>query len=313
MQTNELNKNAMGGTELMAHRIERDCNQSLLDQFQIIHSRVRDLEEGKKKILVLHDLATDPEVQHLKDGGWSKFEKLIFVSHWQQEKYHMYLGVPYDAGIVIPNAIELIEKHDKPDPKEQINIVYFSTPHRGLDLLYAAFNQLEKEHKNIHLDVYSSFDLYGWKERDNQHKELFDLLRAHPKISYNKSIPNEELREKLKQSHIFAYPSVWQETSCICLMEALSAGLYCVHSSLAALPETSIGLTQMYNFTDNVQTHVDTFYLELKKAIVAHERNWSQVKRNTESTKAIADFKYDWSQRKLVWNDLMKKLLTSKN
>lgn len=313
MEKNEVNKNAMGGTELMARRIERDCNQSLLSKFQIIHSRVRDLDPNKKKILVLHDLPLDPEVQHLKDGGWSKFDKLVFVSHWQQEKYHMYLGVPYDAGVVIPNAIELIEQHQKPNPKREINIVYFSTPHRGLDLLYAAFNQLAQEHSNIRLTVYSSFDLYGWKERDNQHKELFDLLKNHPKISYNKSIPNEKLREELKKHHIFAYPSVWQETSCICLMEALSAGLYCVHSSLAALPETSGGLTQMYTFTDNVQTHVDTFYLELKKAILAHESNWEQVKMNTQSTKAIADFRFDWAARKLVWNDLMKKLLTSDN
>ena len=309
-EVNEQNKNAMGGTELMSHRIERDCNPSLLEQVQIVHSRVRDLDDNKKKILVCHDLATDPEVQHLKDGGWSKFDQIVFVSHWQREQYFMYLGVPYDKSIVLQNAIEPIEVHKKPNPKERLNIIYFSTPHRGLDLLYVAFNQLATEHENIHLTVYSSFDLYGWKERDNQHKKLIDLLQAHPKISYKRSVSNDVIREELKEHHIFAYPSIWQETSCLCLIEALSGGLYCVHSSLGALPETSMGLTQMYDFRDGIQNHIDAFYLELKRAILAHEKNWVGVRNSTDSVKAIADFKYDWGQRKRQWNDMLKKLLT---
>jgi UDP-glucose:(glucosyl)LPS alpha-1,2-glucosyltransferase len=307
-EVNELNKNAMGGTELMAHRIEGDCNQSLLSQFQLIHSRARELDEDKKNVLICHDLATDPEVQHLKDGGWKKYDKIVFVSHWQQEQYFMYLGVPYEAGTVLYNAIEPIPVHKKPDPKKQLNLIYFSTPHRGLDLLYAAFNQLAQEHDNIHLDVYSSFELYGWKQRDNQYKELFDLLKAHPNITYHRSVSNDEIRKALEKAHIFAYPSIWQETSCLCLIEALSAGLYCVHPALGALKETSIGLSQMYPFNDNVKEHVNNFYVELKKAILIHEKNYKYVQRNTQTTKAIADFKFDWNQRKYEWNELLKSL-----
>lgn len=311
MELNELNKNAMGGTELMAHRIERDCDPELLKHFQIIHSRVRDLDPNKKKILVLHDLATDPEVKHLEDGGWKKFDKLVFVSHWQQEQYFMYLGVPYSAGTVIRNGIEPIPQHEKPNPRKKLNLIYFSTPHRGLDLLYAAFNQLATEHDNIHLHVYSSFELYGWKERDNQHKELFDLLKAHPQITYNRSVPNDKIREVLKDMHIFAYPSVWPETSCLCLMEALSAGLYCVHPALAALKETSIGLTQMYPFNDDVQQHLDRFYVELKRAILIHEKQWAAVKQSTATTKAVADFNVDWNARKNEWNTLMREIIAA--
>jgi glycosyltransferase involved in cell wall biosynthesis len=242
-EKNELNKNAMGGTELMAHRIERDCNKSLLNQVQIIHSRVRELDPNKKKILVCHDLAGDPEVQKLKDPQYvAQFDKIVFVSHWQREQYYMHLGLPYDKSIVLQNAIEPIPMHEKPHPRDGVTLIYHSTPHRGLDILYAAFQQLAKEHPKLKLKVFSSFELYGWKQRDNNHKELFDRLRDHPQIEYNKSVSNERIREELKTAHIFAYPSVWQETSCLCLMEALSAGCYSVHSSLAALPETSMVL-----------------------------------------------------------------------
>lgn len=310
MEKNELGRNAKGGTELMQERIERDCNKSLLPHFQIIHSRVRDLDPKRKKILVLHDLAQDPEVQHLKEGGWQKYDKLVFVSHWQQQMYNLYLGVPYSAGVVLRNAIEPIPDHTKPDDK--IRLIYYSTPHRGLDILYAAFNQLAKEHANVELNVFSSFQLYGWPQRDEPYKELFQKLREHPKINYYKSVSNERIREEIQRSHVFAYPSTWQETSCLCLIEAMSGKLVSVHSSLAALPETSMGITQMYGYLEDPKHHANRFYQELKGVIMSFE-NPNQRKMigyRTSNDKSVADLVYDWNHRKLEWNALMKSLLT---
>ena len=310
MEKNELNKNAKGGTELMQERIERGCDQSLLQHFQIVHSRVRNLDPKRKKILVLHDLAQDPEVQHLKDGGWKKFDKLVFVSHWQQQMYNLILGVPYSAGVVLRNAIEPIPDHQKPTDK--IRLIYYSTPHRGLDLLYAVFNQLAKEHENIELNVFSSFQLYGWPQRDEPFKELFQKLSEHPQINYHKSVNNERIREEIQRSHIFAYPSTWQETSCLCLIEAMSGKLVSVHSSLAALPETSMGLTQMYGYNEDRQAHANRFYQELKGVILAFEdpNQKSIIAQRTANDKYAADTVYDWNYRKLQWNALMKTLLT---
>lgn len=310
MEKNELNKNAKGGTELMQERIERDCNQSLLQHFQIIHSRARELDPKRKKILVLHDLAQDPEVQHLKDGGWQKYDKLVFVSHWQQQMYNLYLGVPYSAGVVLRNAIEPIPAHTKPDDK--IRLIYYSTPHRGLDILYAAFNQLAKEHDNIELNVFSSFQLYGWPQRDEPYKELFQKLREHPKINYHKSVSNERIREEIQRSHIFAYPSTWQETSCLCLIEAMSGKLVSVHSSLAALPETSMGITQMYGYLEDRQAHANKFYAELKGVIQSFENknHRKMIAQRMENDKSVADLVYNWNHRKLEWNALLKGLLT---
>ena len=67
--SNEVDKNAKGGTELMKEELYKRLDKELLDKFQIIPSRVRDLEDDKYKVLWLHDLPMDPESQHLKDGG----------------------------------------------------------------------------------------------------------------------------------------------------------------------------------------------------------------------------------------------------
>lgn len=286
----------------MADRIN-SLPPELLSQYQIIHSRIRDLDPRKKKIYVLHDLPGDPEVQHLKNGGWKRFDELVFVSHWQQQMYNAYLGVPFEAGIVLQNAITPIEKHKKPTDK--VRLMYFSTPHRGLELLYPVYDKLYKEFGDrIELNVFSSFDLYGWDVRDEPYKPLFEKLKSHPGINYSKSVPNDVIREELKRSHILAYPSIWQETSCLVMIEAMCAGLVCVHSSLAALPETAMGCTYMYGYTENVEYHMTRFEANLRDAII-------DMLNGDEMSEDRVDFlndTYSWENRQWQWKELLTSL-----
>lgn len=287
----------------MADRIN-SLPPELLSQFQIIHSRVRGLDPTKKKILVLHDLPGDPEVEHLKNGGWQKFDKLVFVSHWQQQMYNAYLGVPFGAGVVLQNAISPIEAHTKPDDK--VRLMYFSTPHRGLELLCVAFDALyQKYGDRIELNVFSSFDLYGWDVRDKPYEQLFEKMKTHPGINYSKSVPNEVIREELKRSHILAYPSIWQETSCLVLIEAMCAGLTCVHSSLAALPETAMGNTYMYDYTENTTDHLQRFTSTLEEAIddVSHGATMAD-----DRVEFLNNY-YSWNIRSFQWQDLLTSLV----
>jgi glycosyltransferase involved in cell wall biosynthesis len=300
------NNTPRGGTELMADRIN-SLPPELLSKFQIIHSRVKFLDTRKKKIYVLHDLAGDPEVEHLKNGGWQNFDKLVFVSHWQQQMYNAYLGVPFSAGTVLKNAIEpFVDNTQKPDDK--IRLMYFSTPHRGLELLYHAYdNYLYKKYGDkIELNVYSSFNLYGWEARDKPYEPLFEKLRQHPGINYSKAVSNEVIRNELKRSHILAYPSIWQETSCLVLIEAMCAGLTCVHSSLAALPETALGSTYMYDYTENVQVHLQRFTETLDDAI--HDRLTGSAELDQNRVEFLNDY-YSWQSRKEEWNYLLTSLL----
>lgn len=297
-----MSKAPRGGTELMADRIN-SLPPELLSQYQIIHSRVRDIDPNKKKIYVLHDLPGDPEVQHLKNGGWQRFNKLVFVSHWQQQMYNAYLGVPFDAGVVLQNAINPIEAHSKPDDK--VRLMYFSTPHRGLELLYPTFDKLYKEFGDkIELNVFSSFDLYGWDVRDKPYEPLFEKLKQHPGINYSKSVSNERIREELKRSHILAYPSIWQETSCLVMIEAMCAGLVCVHSSLAALPETAMGCTYMYGYTENLNAHLMRFEANLRDAI----QDVLDGATVSEDRVEFINDTYSWDLRKWQWEELLTSL-----
>lgn len=288
----------------MAERIERALPPDLLSNYQIIHSRVRELDDTKKKVYVLHDLPGDPEVSHLRNCGWQKFDKLVFVSHWQQQMYNVYLGVPYSAGIVLQNAVYPFTRKAKPTDK--VRLMYFSTPHRGLSLLYPVYDKLYREFGDqIELNVFSSFDLYGWEARDKEFEPLFEKLKAHPGINYSKSVPNVVIREELHRSHILAYPSIWQETSCLVLIESMCAGLTCVHSSLAALPETAMGCTYMYQYTQNNSMHEAVFEMRLRNAIVDTLDGYEVADERLE----FINETYGWHNRMYEWEDLLTSLL----
>ncbi|MDA9002757.1 hypothetical protein N9J19_00135, partial [bacterium] len=53
---NEVDKEAMGGTELMKYALYDKIDSKLMSKFNIIPSRVRELSDTKKNILWLHDL-----------------------------------------------------------------------------------------------------------------------------------------------------------------------------------------------------------------------------------------------------------------
>ena len=301
---NDTNEKSMGGTELLTMKLAELLNEDLKKEVQIVSSRVRDLQEDKIRIFWAHDLPGDPESEFMKDRhAIEQFHKYVFVSNWQMQQYlQAYPELQWSECGVLKNAIDPFEEHEKPDAKEQINLIYHSTPHRGLNILVPVWEQLAEKHPTAHLHIYSSFDLYGWSERNEPYQELFDRIDAHPQMTNHGSQPNEVIREALKEMHIFAYPSIWAETSCLCLMEAMSAGLVCVHSNFAALYETGASWTNMYQMNEDGNRHAGTFFNVLDTVL----NNY--VEENVQSRLApmssYANVFYGWQNRINEWNAL---------
>ena len=238
----ELSANSKGGSEMMRQRLIDNMDPEVLEKVAIHLSRPRELYDDVPNIFWCHDLSEDPENQILKDGGWQKFTHFVFVTSWQRDQYIMRFGIPYGKCSVICNAVEV--KYD-PEEKdmETIRFVYHTTPHRGLELLVPIFASLAKEFDNIHLDVYSGFEIYGWKNRDEAYKPLYEQIEQHPNMTYHGVKSNDEVLAALKKSHIFLYPNIWKETSCIALLEAIKSQMICIHPNYGALPETGANAT----------------------------------------------------------------------
>jgi len=267
----DLSKNSNGGTEMMRQRLLDNVSKELLEGFAIHFSRPREIPSDVKNIMYCHDLAEDPENAVLMDDGWKIFDQLVFVTAWQRDQYIAYFKIPYSKCTVIPNAIEKRYEAEEKNT-ETIRFIYHTTPHRGLELLIPVFDALSKEYPNIHLDVYSSFAVYGWPQRDEPYNELFKQIHEHPNMTYHGSVPNEQVLEALDKAHVFLYPNIWKETSCIALIEAIRSGVICIHPNYGALSETSANATIMYDYNEDPAKHANLAYA-IGKSVLEHQKN----------------------------------------
>lgn len=229
-----------GGTEILWGRLLARLQSSELEGINLIlnDASPQRLIPGKINVLWNHHSYDQPSVQNLNNKSYLDcLDKIIYVSHWQAEKFSMlYQNVPDYKTKVIKNAIETMELCTKPP---RIKLIYASTPWRGLDILLDAFALLRRD--DVELDIYSSTLIYGsefYRENEIKFKGIFDKAKSMKGVRYIGLVDNQTMRDAFQQSHILAYPSTWQETSCLCAIEAAMAGCQVVTTDLGALTET---------------------------------------------------------------------------
>ena len=315
IETNEFAKNANGGTELFMRMLYngKTIPREMLLQTQIIPSRIRELKNHKIRILTMHDLPEDPEAQKLQDANYRlNFHKLVFISNWQYQQFRNKMNLPYSSqSCVIENALEPIDVdiNQKPNPTDTVHIAYMTTPHRGLNILVPVFQELAKTDKKIHLHVHSSFKMYGWDHADNEYEQLFNICREHDQITYHGYTEFNQLREMMKGYHICAYPSIWEETACRQVLEAMSAGMLCVHPNYGALFDTTGGMNFMYDGSADINEHANTFFNQMRLAIDAIRDGWDDVKDRLIFNKSYIDTRYHPTLASLKWKKLIGTLL----
>lgn len=241
--------------------------------------------DGRPTIVWTHVEHTNPFSNDL-DSWYSLIEKFVFVSHWQMRQYVEKLDIEETKCVVLKNAITPILPHTK--PTDVINLYYNAEEHRGLPLLLSAFTSLPDD--DIRLHIYRNV--------------VDNPIPEDPRIIIHGKVSNEEMKKDLEQMHIFAYPCLFPEVSCISLIEAMSAGCYCIHSNYGALPETAMSLTHMYNYNKNPYIHFNTFAEELKKGIeVVRTGAWDPRIQIEAVNKA-----YSWETRIPEWMAFAEKL-----
>jgi glycosyltransferase involved in cell wall biosynthesis len=258
-----------GGTELILANL-RAALPELTEQVQIVMSRPESVAlADKPRILWLQELAHDPACVPLQDADCrSRFNRLVFCSHWQHQQFNSYLGIPFSDGVVIRNAVpQLTPILPKPRESGKLNFLYTSTPHRGLKVLAKAAEALAATRQDWHLDVYSSQKLYGWNEADEKYEGLYDQLRLNPCVTYHGTASNAEVRQACLRSHVWVYPSIYPETSCMAAQEAMMAGCLAITSNLGALPETCGAWAWMFSADERLEVMIQRTLVHMVQAI----------------------------------------------
>lgn len=304
-----------GGTELMMRGLEAHVDNKLLEKVAISRSIevLKSTSPGIPRVFWAHEVPATregdyPEFHSFMNKRWQDFDRVVFVSNWQMLEYVRAFHMGWNDWSklkVLNNAIVPIEPHEK--PQDKIRIVYTSSPQRGLEILYEAFNILSKKHPDIELEVFSSFKLYkNPSENDETFAALFKRLEEHSQVVYHGAASNLEVRETLKRCHIFAYPCIWGETSCLSLIESMSAGLLCVHPNNAALFETAANWTNMYHYERDSRKHLEVFTAALDRAIQQYKDGRTEhLKLQSEYVK----YAHGWERRAAQWEEFLGSLL----
>jgi len=227
-------------------------DESFKDINLILNSTNPDLlEKNRINVLWMQHFVNQKEAQNLGTKSYvDKLDFIVFNSHWNFEKFYYQFKIPESKSLVIKNAIEKIDFKKK--SKNKINLIYHTTPWRGLAHLVKIFKNLSL--KNVELNVCSSTKIYGKKfdaVLGKTYENIINECKSTKNINYLGFLDNKKIIELLKETHIFAYPSIWPETSCISAIESMAAGCEVVTTNLGALYETCSPFGTIVSFDRN--------------------------------------------------------------
>ena len=259
------------------------------------------IEKDRINILWMHHFVNQKEAQNLGSKDFvDKLDWIVFNSNWNFEKYVYQFKVPESKSVVIKNAIEKIDFQEK--PKDKINLIYHTTPWRGLVHLLKVFKSLNL--KNVELNICSSTKIYGKKFDDNlgkTYENIFNECKNTKNVNYFGFIDNKKVIELLKKMHIFTHPSIWPETSCIAAIESMAAGCEVVTTNLGALFETCSPFGTLVGFDRNFDNLEKRFSKALSSSIKNYwsDENQNKLKLQRETINAT----YSWEVRSVEWKN----------
>jgi len=297
-----------GGTELQFEYLRKYVDPQLLDQVQITTSVPEKipLHPTKLNILWQKNSYDQPNLApwFKNKDNHKKYDWYVFNSNWNYEKFRMMFDIPCERSLVIKNGIDNIKARDLYTKSDKIKLIFHPTPWRGLNVILAAMQYIKNP--NIHLDVYSSCEVYGQSFKDandDQYKDLYEQARQLPNVTYIGYKPNEYIKEHLHEYDIFAYPNIWEETFCISALEAMAAGLYLITTNYGALFETCAEFSSYIPYQPSYINLAKNFAFAIEAA--AGKLYEPGVQKHLETQINYANNYYNWTKQGNAWTNFL--------
>ena len=305
----------LGGTELQENFLTSFVDKKILEQFQICTSVPEKIPLAKDKINILWQKNSYDQpniVPWFKEqSNHQKYDWYVFNSSWNYEKFRYHFDIPTDRCHVIKNGLTNFPKRKVFTKGDRLRMIFHPTPWRGLNVLLATMQLLENE--NIELDVYSSCEIYGKefkKDNDDKYQDLYDQAKTLKNVNYLGYRSNDFILSKLPYYHMFAYPSIWEETSCISLLESMAAGLYCITTNYGALFETGAEFPVYINYETNLVNLAHQFAEGIK--ICRNTLHEPIIQEHLDEQQKYVKRFYSWDKKALEWTNFLTGILDAK-
>ena len=307
--------NPKGGTEILKEQLIAQLPEESLDGINLIGSICHPslVKEDKINILWQHLSYDQPNVRLMQDRKFvDSIDYFIYVSHWQYNKFREIYKIPEYKSFVIKNATHAFDIVEK-QKDNKIKLLYTSTPWRGLAVLIKSIEILNKTREDFEVDIYSSTKIYGSKFDENEKDKfeaLFDKCKNTPNVNYLGYADNDSVRAAVQKAHIYAYPSIFEETSCLAVIEAMSAGCHVVTTNYGALPETCGEFATMIEFDSSGQNLIER-YAETLNSVIDNYKN-NLYKDDLEMQIKYYNKNYSWETRIQEWINFLNYVRTKK-
>ena len=307
--------NPKGGTEILKEQLIAQLPEESLDGINLIGSICHPslVKEDKINILWQHLSYDQPNVRLMQDRKFvDSIDYFIYVSHWQYNKFREIYKIPEYKSFVIKNATHAFDTVEK-QKDNKIKLLYTSTPWRGLAILIKSIEILNKTREDFEVDIYSSTKIYGSKFDENEKDKfeaLFDKCKNTPNVNYLGYADNDLVRAAVQRAHIYAYPSIFEETSCLAVIEAMSAGCHVVTTNYGALPETCGEFATMIEFDSSGQNLIER-YAETLNSVIDNYKN-NLYKDDLEMQIKYYNKNYSWETRIQEWKNFLNYVRTEK-
>ncbi|TAK10564.1 MAG: glycosyltransferase [Anaerolineae bacterium] len=200
---------------------------------------------AKARVLWVHDVHVGDQLDFSR---YSRFDRILCLTDWHKRYFASCYRYPEIASkiVVMRNAIDL-ERFAGAEERDPHRAIYSSSPDRGLQALLDCWPDIRAQVPDATLHVYYGF--HNWKTfaqmagdevslRTVAHLEHLASNMAGLGVVFHDRVNQRELAREFMRSGVWAYPTWFDETSCITAMEATAAGCEIVATHKAGLGET---------------------------------------------------------------------------
>lgn len=194
--------------------------------------------KARRRLIWLHDV---PSPDMFPKDSLNKFDKVIVLSQFHRSLLPDY--VPEDKICVSSNGINVSDFDNISEEPNPHRMIYTSSYDRGLVNLLLMWDKIREEVPDATLHIF-----YGWNTydamvakgcRNPDFKQHMLKLMDKPGVFEHGRIGQKKLAKEMAKSGVYAYPSFFEEISCISAMRAQVAGAIPVTTDYAALAETN--------------------------------------------------------------------------
>ena len=139
---------------------------------------------------------------------------------------------------------------------------------------------------------------------------LVKYMEQLSNVNYIGYKPNEYIKQNLKDYRLFVYPSIWEETSCISLLESMSAGLYCITTNFGAIYETGAEFPMYIPYSNDYKNLARKFAAAIESSVdMLHD---SSIQDHLKMQQKYVNKFYNWEVKGQAWTRFLRGAINGK-